>query len=893
MFPYNGLNTASAGSKQPRNTTVYAVNCRPFDVTTGIRRGARRAGLTKYMASKIADASIQDITSAVITLDQTAGTGELFSQAKVSSGPDSVAFFAKTNGAETASGTTLVSTKTMGCVDEDGNFYVAAAFTNGVRLYKFGTDHVLKWTRDLSIPGSGYVWGLAAFAGVLYIYLTDDFTAGGLYHVETENGSNLSPGVWLNAASNGLAGIAALSVGQAGYQKCFNCISIGGNILGLVGGKAGNLVLQQIDVTSGTIVHETILETFATFPSKIVNDSGGNFYVLTNVDGAGGVGAVNRLIKVTWSGALDTTWLTNPIVSTGAGAKDIAYEPVAFRVLMVGNALFGGTDSLQIRDANSGTKLTLTAGLEQPNAQTTWAAVAADGFANFRIRRSAAANDVASFSQGSATAIWTKSSSLGGTTTETLWEACPGVNVVSSGTPMKSQRLTRFLAVAGGSLKRFDGGIVRSLATAFCSGSAPVVFSTRNVAPPATEVGVAIYYTDGSNYPYYNATTNTTGFLTASAGAVPASPNGGKCRLCCTYGGRHTLSGLLRDPQLVFLSAIGNPQDWNYGRFPTVATQAVAAQPGSQLGECPDLVNALLPYNDDLLILLCDESIYMLSGNPAQGGQFDRVAKGIGGAFGRPFCMDPSGNMYFFSSRGSIYTMAPGSRPRRISAAIDSERFFDLNLDDHIVRMAWDDRWRGMHIFITPIDPSAGTMNYWWDGETDQPTAFTVVNNPGSWWPDRFARSIYNPMAVHVFDGDDPGDRTTMIGCRDGYIRSFDNMAEDDDGAVIESEVWVGPIVADGNAFWLTDFQVTLSRLSSSLKYTVHIAESVEEAQYADAFDVEGELSAGRNLSQAIRCRGHAAFIRLFGNERAVAWAVEEMRVQVMAIPGRVAQRSW
>src|SRR6202020_709199 len=111
-----------------------------------------------------------------------------------------------------------------------------------------------------------------------------------------------------------------------------------------------------------------------------------------------------------------------------------------------------------------------------------------------------------------------------------------------------------------------------------------------------------------------------------------------------------------------------------YNPVPYVATAAVAGN-NSTVGVVGDVVTALIPYSDDLLIFGGDHTIYIMTGDPAAGGQIDLVSDAIGMAFGIPWCKDPYGTVYFFSNRTGIYTLVPGQAPVRISQNIEQILF--------------------------------------------------------------------------------------------------------------------------------------------------------------------------------------------------------------------------
>ncbi len=111
----------------------------------------------------------------------------------------------------------------------------------------------------------------------------------------------------------------------------------------------------------------------------------------------------------------------------------------------------------------------------------------------------------------------------------------------------------------------------------------------------------------------------------------------------------------------------------------------------------------MIPYSDDVLIFGCDHSIYQMSGDPMDSGAIDLISDTVGMAFGRPYCMDGQGNIYFFSNRGGVYTLAGGGgKPTPISLDLIGPEIDKINLNTTSVRMVWDEESFGFHLFLTP-----------------------------------------------------------------------------------------------------------------------------------------------------------------------------------------------
>src|SRR4030095_9145280 len=116
-----------------------------------------------------------------------------------------------------------------------------------------------------------------------------------------------------------------------------------------------------------------------------------------------------------------------------------------------------------------------------------------------------------------------------------------------------------------------------------------------------------------------------------------------------------------------------------------------AAGNNSLAGFVGDVITALMPYNDDVLIFGRDHTIYLMNGDPLGGGQIDLVTDAIGVAWGKAWCKDPYGAIYFMSNRTGIYRMVPGQQPLRISQQIE-QYLLDLDMGTNVVTLIWDDR---------------------------------------------------------------------------------------------------------------------------------------------------------------------------------------------------------
>jgi hypothetical protein len=342
-----------------------------------------------------------------------------------------------------------------------------------------------------------------------------------------------------------------------------------------------------------------------------------------------------------------------------------------------------------------------------------------------------------------------------------------------------------------------------------------------------------------------------------TSGGTCTRLSGSRCSLITVWGGRIVMSGLETDPNNIFMSAVGDPFDWDYSPAVQTVQQAVAGAITSGYGKNPDIVTALIPYTEDVLLIGGSHSIRRLLGNPAEGGLNVNVTDVTGIAYGKAWCQSPEGIIYFFGSRGGVYRMDPENGiPSRLTAMTIDERLADLNLDQNIVTLLWDDRAMAARVYITPIDGSK-TTHYVWD-----------VRNE-AWWPFSYGNDAHNPFSVHLMSGDAANERRLLEYGQDGYIRMVDMDAQSDDGIPIESHVYLGPF----SGIMLTELMATLSEESNSVTLSICSASSLQRAIDAKP-RVIGKLKRGRNPSQWPKAFIEQGYLRLSATG---PWALETL----------------
>lgn len=421
------------------------------------------------------------------------------------------------------------------------------------------------------------------------------------------------------------------------------------------------------------------------------------------------------------------------------------------------------------------------------------------------------------------------------------------------------------VGVAGGTVKTFVRGGVYGAVT----GGTGALNSTSPFIGSAILFS-QIFYSDGVHWVCYDAPSNSMITMVPTYGALPTDSSGNAPRLIVTWRGRLVWSGLQGDPQNWFMSRQFAPLDYDYN--PNVVTRANSQQAvagnNCEAGLVPDIVNALIPYSDDILIFLCDHSIWQMTGDPAAGGQIDRISDIVGGCFGTPWTKDSFGNVYFFGSRGGIYMMHPvpgaTAAPQRITETNIDSALLNVDLSKNIIRMEWDDRFQHVMIFVTPIN-GASTFNYAYDTRSN------------AFWKDQFSNVSHNATAVHQMDGDNPNDRVVLLGGQDGVIRFLDLNAEDDDGIAIDSFVILGPIQANSGRIRLKELRPVLGRNSDPVTLEVFVGNSAEEAFNVDEAMLQATLYPGRGPAIRSGAVGQCLYLKLSNSSIKESWQYESI----------------
>jgi hypothetical protein len=451
------------------------------------------------------------------------------------------------------------------------------------------------------------------------------------------------------------------------------------------------------------------------------------------------------------------------------------------------------------------------------------------------------------------------------------------VMVTTSGSPVQpsqSGRLVILIGVSQGNVYTLPAGDTTWNTAGNTSGNTPALNVTGLMQSASNNQ--LEFFADGTNQCYYDPVSDSVKAWTPTSGSFPVDSGGNKPRLICTWRGRTVLSGLLLDPSVIFMTKVSDPFNFNYApTVPIPLDSAWSGHTGPQ-GETGDVVNALIPYTDDLMVVGGDSSISIFRGDPMAGGSIDNSVSDYGIAWGKAWCFDSQGILYFFSSRSGVFMMSPtaGNNPQRISQSIDP-LLETIDSGQYAIRMAWDDRFKNLHVFITLLTAPAATTHYCWEARSN------------AWWQDEFLDPNMNPLTVVTFDGNLPNDRVVLLGSWDGYVRAIDFDASTDDGQIINSEVLTGPFLTKFNDdVKINELQTVLGKDSADVAFSVLIGKTAEQALISSPVK-QGTWTAGRNFTNLIQRSANALYVKETSTGR---WAKETTRVMIDS-QGKVRQR--
>lgn len=418
----------------------------------------------------------------------------------------------------------------------------------------------------------------------------------------------------------------------------------------------------------------------------------------------------------------------------------------------------------------------------------------------------------------------------------------------------------------------------------------------------------------------YNPATDTLAGITESAGTQPT-----KCSIVANWRERLVLAEDAANPHLWYMSASGDPTNWDYS-----ATGAGAAVSATDMvnGELGQPIRAVIPFQRSI-VFGCTTAIYVLHGDPLMGGQVIRTSQRIGIVGRRAWCQDPEGNTWFLSWDG-VYMIPYGAlsfEPVCVSRNRLPVELTNTDYSQYEISMAYDVQHRGIHLFLSNavnINPQPqirpGDQIYTLiNGQAQNITPYYVAeeqadaqirakasqslaqNQSSHWWISRESSTAkdvafwpvayqytHDPICtweLRAFTAASPTDSLVLLGSRDGNVRIHDRQYSRDDDFDIPAYIDFGPyeLGKPGHDGKLLDLVPTTAAGSGTVNLAVRVGNSAEDAfNDSSAFTSYSYRTAGPQHVVKPRARGNAACLRFSGGDSnpSTAWALEEVLVR-------------
>jgi hypothetical protein len=323
----------------------------------------------------------------------------------------------------------------------------------------------------------------------------------------------------------------------------------------------------------------------------------------------------------------------------------------------------------------------------------------------------------------------------------------------------------------------------------------------------------------------------------------------------------------LSKEQAWFGSKSGDPLDWDYSQ--TDALAAVAST-NSDAGRIGEPIVSMKAYHDQYLIFGCRSSVWMLRGDPKLGGMLGPISQDVGtvdvGAL-----TPTSESVVVFLSHAGLFQQVPGGAnyPTPLSDEKIPEELKGLSWENHSIRLIYDSINRGIHIFVSP-NTGNSARHYWYDWRNK------------AFFRDTWSNS-FDPTQAIFYRSDDPSQNAVILGCRDGYIRSFRDSANTDDGNEIVSYVDIGPFALGGNDYFEGKFRELdgiLDENSGTISLSVRKGDTAEATFRASDFWTGTWNQNGRQYTKYPEATGAYAILRLTNADN-TPWALEGIHVRV------------
>lgn len=304
-----------------------------------------------------------------------------------------------------------------------------------------------------------------------------------------------------------------------------------------------------------------------------------------------------------------------------------------------------------------------------------------------------------------------------------------------------------------------------------------------------------VYAVGGGKAVKINTAARTVDSWTATFGSLPGYTTVGTtdAQLCVSWGTRVLLARSRSSPNVLFASAIDDPDDWDTGSSIFGAAFAISM---------PEPIVALVPVTDRQLLVCCERTTYSILGDPGLGASERIQVLGGTGASGMQSCVRElvPGGAYVHAPEGIYVVQGNAAMLLSKNTLTEYAEVDRSNLDDYTISSVRDHFNTRIHTFITPNDSTQQGVHLCYEESVG---AFNGQN--GGFYLDTFP-ALFGPTASCTHRG------RIYLGGHDGVIRVFDVDQSTDAGQDIDVRLPVRVIVNG-----MTEGDVSLSRVMPQL----------------------------------------------------------------------------
>lgn len=357
--------------------------------------------------------------------------------------------------------------------------------------------------------------------------------------------------------------------------------------------------------------------------------------------------------------------------------------------------------------------------------------------------------------------------------------------------------------------------------------------------------------------------------------------------LVALYNSRLVLAGNKNYPHQWWMSRAYNPYNFLYD--PTDPLTAISGGDGD-VGEVGDIITALIPLGNDFFVFGCASEINIIDGDPSYGGTVENLSftEGIYGA--HSWCLDNQNNLYFFNGHSLSMSIGGRNKPVDLSSLHLPNWANDWGLiqDEDRIVLTYDFIRAGIVIFKTNLVTGAN-KNYFYSLKTK------------GFYPEIHPREC-GIFSSFYYNSNDSNTRALLLGCNDGYIRSFyesslnDNIGDSDSTIKSWATLPIQPLNKDPDKKGkLTELVFELGGGESggtfvdtdSLSYEIHVGNSAETVledikDGATAYISNDLTGPGRTNKIRPRARGHYLGIKVYNFNTDETWTLNKITGKVI-----------